>query len=164
MAPAKVAIWPGDVLKIEVFGEKDLTGQFQVSDKGTIDFPLINRVKVAGLAPPAVARLLRDKLAAGFLKNPHVSVFAPGYSEKRTIYVWGQVRKSGAYRYTTHMPLIKALTLAGGLMPMANRKAIVVRRLESGKRTTYQTPMDEGQSANYQLMPGDVVYVPERVF
>lgn len=161
---AKVAIGAGDVLAIEVFGEKDLTGKFQVSDQGTIDYPLVGRVKVADLSPPAVATILREKLKAGFLKNPHVSVFAEGYNAKRNIYVWGQVRKSGAFEYTSNMPLIKALTLAGGLTPMADRKSIVVTRLADGKRTKYGTPMNEGQSANYQLKPGDVIFVPERVF
>ncbi len=160
----KVAVSAGDVLQIQVFGEKDLTGKYQVSDSGTIDFPLIGRIKVADLTPPAVVKRLRTRLADGYLKNPHVSVFAEGYQNKKSIYVWGQVRRSGAFQFTSQMLLIKALTLAGGLTPMANKKAIVVTRVEKGKRTRYATPMNRGQSANFTLRPGDVVFVPERVF
>ncbi len=161
---ALVAISPGDELDIQVFREKELSKIYQVSDAGTIDFPLVGRVKAAGLQPPQLAKILQTRLADGYLRRPYVSVFAKGYRSKRSVYVWGQVRKSGVFEYVADMPLIKAIALAGGLTPMANRNGIVVTRVEEGKRKTLATPMGEGQSATYQLKPGDVVFVPERVF
>lgn len=163
--PPAASIIAGDVLQIRVAGEKDISEKYQVSDEGTIDFPFIGRLKVAGLKPTQLTTLLRDKLAAGYFKNPQVSVFAEGYLARQMIYVWGQVRKAGAFQYTPNMPLIKAIALAGGLTPMADKTGIQVTRVDdTNKRQKYSTPMSEGQSANYQLKPGDVVFVPERVF
>lgn len=160
----KLAIEAGDVLQITVYGEKELSGKFQVSQSGTIDYPLVGRVKTAGLAPPEVATLLTKRLGQKYLKNPYVAVFAEGFNAKKTIYVWGQVRKSGAFEFTSPMPLIKALTLAGGLTPLADRGGITISRVERGRRKEYAAPMTEGQSSNHRLKPGDVVFVPEGIF
>ena len=161
---SRITLSPGDVLHLRVAGEKDLSGRYQISDEGTIDVPFIKRLKVAGLKPAEVTTLIRGKLAAGYLKDPQVSIFAEGFSAKRSIYIWGQVRKTGAFEYTPQMPLIRAIALAGGLTAMANANGIVVTRVDAGKRKQYATPMGEGQSASYQLQPGDVIFVPERIF
>jgi protein involved in polysaccharide export with SLBB domain len=164
IGPIKAAIDSGDVIEIKVFKEKDLSGKFQVADDGTIDYPLVGRVKVQGLVPPVVAKLLRDRLANGYLRSPHVRVLVEGFADKKLIYVWGKVQKSGAFRYTAGMPLIKALALAGGLTTMADRDGITVSRISDGKTKRVRTPMANGQFANYPLKPGDVIHVPERVF
>lgn len=164
--PPAASITPGDVLLIRVAGEKDLSNKYQVSTEGTIDFPYIGRLTVAGLRPTQLTTLIRKGLAKGYIKNPQVSVFAKGYLARQVVYIWGQVRKAGAYQYTPNMPLIRAIALAGGLTSMANKDAIQVTRLDAkdNRRKKFSTPMSEGQSANYQLKPGDVVFVPERVF
>jgi len=160
----KVAIDPGDELEIRVFGEKDLSGTFQVSGEGTIDYFFAGRVKVAGLTPPQVAALLTRKLANGYIKNPQVSVLAKNYGDKKKVYVWGQVQKSGTFNLRTNMSLIEALTQAGGLTPMADKNGITLTRVEAGQRRKLAVPMGEGQSANFRLQPGDVIFVPERIF
>lgn len=164
LLPDRVSVEPGDVLEIEVFGEKSLSGKFQVSDAGTIDYPLVGRVKVAGGTPPAVAKDLRERLADGYLRNPHVAVFAEGYAAKKQVYVWGEVRKSGAFKYTGNMTIIRAITLAEGLTPLADKNGITLTRIVDGKEKQYTVPMGDGQSSNQRLKPGDVVFVPERVF
>ena len=108
--------------------------------------------------------MIRKKLADGFLRNPHVRVFAEGYEGKKKIYVWGQVTRSGTFPFKTGMTVIEAITLAGGLTPMANRDGITVTRNEKGKIKRYSVDMSQAQSASYALLPGDVVFVPERVF
>jgi polysaccharide export outer membrane protein len=161
----KVAITPGDELEILVFREKELSNSYQVSLDGTIDFPLVGTVKAVGLQPTELARLLVKKLADGYLRKPYVSVVAKNYKSKRAIYISGQVKKSGmVLTYEQDMPLIKALNMAGGMTPMAARDGVVVTRVVNGKRTVFATPMGQSQSAFYQLKPGDVVFVPERVF
>ena len=162
--PTRPIVDSGDTLLVEVFGEEDLSGKFQVSDQGTIDYPLVGRLKVGGLTPPQVSSLIRTKLADGYLKNPHVRVFAEDYQGKKKVFVWGQVRKSGTFNYTSGMRLIEALTLAGGLTPMANRDDITVTRNVNGKIVRHEVPMGEPSSATYELRPGDVIFVPERVF
>lgn len=160
------ALGPGDVFNVEVFGEKDLSGKFRVSAQGTIDYPFAGTVKVAGLTPPEVATLIRQKLASGYLKDPSVSVFVESYNTKK-ISVFGQVQKPGTFNYMNNMSIIEAITLAGGFTPIASKNDISVTRVEHGKSRRFTVPVEEigqGKSANYLLRPGDIVFVPERLF
>lgn len=158
------AVQAGDSIEIEVFGEKDLSGKFQISNTGTIDYPLVGRIHVGGMQPTEIATTLRTKLAAGYLKKPYVRVSVEDYLKRRKIYVWGQVEKSGTFNYINGMTLIEALTLAGGLTPLAASKDITLTRVENAEQRRYGVPMNKGQSANYALQAGDVIFVPESVF
>jgi polysaccharide export outer membrane protein len=160
------ALGAGDVFRIVVFGEKDLTGRYRVSAAGTIDYPLIGTLQVGGLTPPEIAALVRQKLAAGFLKDPHVSVFVKAYDSKK-ISVFGQVQKPGTFGYVNNMSIVEAITLAGGFTPIASKNAITVTRVEGGKSRRFTVRVEEigeGSASNYLLRPGDIVFVPERLF
>ena len=163
-APVKTTLSSGDEMQIQVFGEKDLTGKFQVSDDGTIDYPLVGRLAVKDLTPPQVATLIRKKLAAGLIRDPHVSVFVQDYKNKRNVVVWGQVKSPGTYNYVEGMTIINGLTKAGGLTALANETSISITRLVNGKSKTFTIAVREGDAANYPLKGGDVVFVPERIF
>ena len=165
-AISDTSVGAGDVFKVEVFGEKELSGKFQVSAVGTIDYPLVGTVKVAGLTPPAIAAELRKRLASGYLKDPYVSVFVETYNSKK-ISVFGQVTKPGTFNYVDNMSIIEAITLAGGLTPIASKNQITVTRAEGGKSVRYTVRVEEigeGKASNYLLKPGDIVFVPERLF
>ncbi|MCC6751733.1 MAG: polysaccharide export protein [Deltaproteobacteria bacterium] len=154
----------GDVVRIEVFGEKELTGNFQVSDAGTIDYPLVGRVDAKGMTPPELADLLKRRLANGYLRNPSVNVFPRNFNKKKRVFVWGQVQKAGTFNYVNAMSLIEAITLAGGLTPLANKDGVTVTRVDNGKSNTVNVPVGDSASASYRLQPGDVIFVPERIF
>ena len=157
---------PGDIFSVTVFGEKDLTGKFLVSAEGTVDYPLIGRIKVQGKTPPSVGELIKTKLAQGYLKTPHVSIFVNEYNSKK-ISVFGQVKKPGTFNYLNNMSIIEAITLAGGFTPMASKNKITVTRITDGKSTRFTIPVEdigEGTAANYLMRPGDIVFIPERVF
>jgi len=157
---------PGDIFVVKVYQEPNLSGKYRVSAKGTIDFPLIGTVKVQGLRPPQVAKMLRWKLAKGYLKNPYVHVFVDTYQSKK-ISVFGSVRKPGTFNYINNMSIIEAITLAGGFTPLASKNKTTVTRHEKGVKKMYNLPVDDigiGKAPNYLLQPGDVVFVPERVF
>lgn len=157
---------PGDVFSVQVFGEKDLSGKFQVSAKGTIDYPLVGRLEVAGLTPPRVAKLITQRLSDGYLKEPSVSVFVETYNSKK-ISVFGQVTKPGTFNYVDNMSIVEAITLAGGFTPIAAKNKITVTRSQKGKSSRFTVPVEdigEGRASNYLLRPGDIVFVPERMF
>jgi len=158
---------PGDVFQVSVFGEKDLSGKFRISTDGTLDYPLVGTVKVAGLRPPEAASLIQAKLANGYLKHPHVSVFVERYSSKK-ISVFGAVRKPGTFNYVNNMSIIEAITMAGGFTPLASKNSIrLTRSGKHGKTSKFTLPVNdigEGRAANYLLVPGDVIFVPERIF
>jgi polysaccharide biosynthesis/export protein len=163
---ADTALGPGDVFVVDVFGEKDLSGKFRISAVGTIDYPFAGRIQVAGMTPPDVASLLKKKLADGYLKDPSVSVFVESYNSKK-ISVFGQVQKPGTFNYMNNMSIIEAITLAGGFTPLASKNDISVTRVENGKSRRFTVPVEEigeGKAMNYLLTPGDIVFIPERMF
>lgn len=165
-SPADTALGPGDVFTVDVFGEKDLSGKFRVSARGTIDYPFAGNVKVAGMTPTEVAAMLRKKLADGYLKDPSVSVFVEAYNSKK-ISILGQVAKPGTFPYMNNMSIVEAITLAGGFTAIASKNDVTVTRTENGKSRRFQVPVEqigEGHAANYLLRPGDIVFVPERIF
>src|SRR5262245_9700255 len=65
----------GDVFDVRVYDEGQLSGTYRVSAEGSINFPLIGSVQVAGLPPAAASKSIEDKLAQGFLRSPQVSIF-----------------------------------------------------------------------------------------
>lgn len=115
-----------DVLTINVFGEQDLSGKYTVEQDGTFTFPLIGRVKAGGETLRVVEQELKKRLADGFLRNPQVTVSIETYRSQR-ILVMGEVRSPAEYQLTGDMTLLAALARAGGTLPTASHKAVIVR-------------------------------------
>ncbi len=159
-------IGPGDELEIVVVGEKDLPTKFRVEPNGTINFPYIRQVKVAGMTPPEAAHLIEKKLAEGYLRNPQVHVYVTEYSWKK-ITVFGEVKKPGVYPYTDNMDIITAITVAGGFTDQADLNATTVTRTVGGRTHRIRVrvrDIGEGRIQNFMLRPKDVIYVPKRLF
>jgi polysaccharide export outer membrane protein len=165
-APAVDAtLGPGDLFDVRVFGENDLTGQYRIGPEGTIDYPLVGRVAVAGKLPSEVAELLRDKLTA-FVHKPQVSVLVREMNSKRII-IYGQVQRPGTFPYTNAMTVVQAISLAGGFTSIAARERVVVSRVENDKQEVIELNVREiadGKAPNRFVSPGDEIYVPERLF
>ena len=107
-------VGPGDIVVLEVFGEKELPREYQVASDGSIDIPYLHAVQVAGLEPQEIARLIRKLLVEKqILSDPSVVVRVKEYNSRR-IMVMGQVAKPGVFPYTTGLTLIQALSQAGG--------------------------------------------------
>jgi polysaccharide export outer membrane protein len=160
---AAAALGPGDVFEVRVFRELDLSGLFQVAPDGTIDFPLLGSIRVAGMTSSQVAETLRDGLSAGYLREPYVTVTVKEFLSKR-VYVLGQVEKPGTFRYEDGMSVIQVITLAGGPTKAARPNSTVVTRVEQGREVRTVVPVkdiSEGKARNFQMRPGDIVFVPE---
>jgi len=158
---------PGDVFDIRVFEEKELSSTFRVASDGSIDFPLLGTLKVAGLNPSAVSKLVEDGLRDNeFLKNPQVSILVKEYNSKK-ISVFGQVKKPGTFSYQDGMSVVEAISLGGGFTSMARKNDVTVIRVINGKKRRFGVPVEEigqGKASNFIMRPGDIVFVPERVF
>jgi polysaccharide export outer membrane protein len=158
---------PGDIFDVRVYGEKELSNIFRVSSAGTIDFPLIGKVKVQGLTPSEVAELLKKRLKEGeFVKDPHISIFVREYKSKK-ISVFGQVQRPGTFNYEDNMNVVQAITLAGGFTPLADKNRTTVTRTLKGKKQRIRVPVEKigrGTAVNFLLLPGDIIFVPERIF
>ena len=160
-----MSLGPGDIFEVRVYQEKDLSNTYRVSDDGTISFPLIGTVAVHSLSSPQLANILQTRLQA-YLKNPQVSVFVKEFQSKK-IYVFGQVRKPGTFSFEDGMNIIEAITLAGGLQPLADPHGTFVNRVTNGDEKKIKVSIKDigkGEAPNLVLQPGDIVYVPESMF
>ncbi len=165
--PAEVAILgPGDVVEIRVFREPDLAGTYRVSPDGRLDFPLIGAVQLGGRKPAEVEDEIRARLADGYLKEPQVSVFVRELNSQK-IHVLGQVTKSGTFPYEPRMTIIQAVTNAGGFTKLAAANRVSLTRMVGGVEQTVILrvgDIGEGLLPNFELLPGDIVFVPESLF
>ena len=146
---------PGDKVHVTVYGESDLTGDFEVSGSGRLAFPLIGDVRATGLTAPELGRTLTAKLANGYLKAPRVAVEITTY---RPFYIVGQVNKPGRYPYTDGMTAMNAVALAGGFTPHAAEGYVYVRHEGQVKETRL------GADETTAIKPGDTVRVDESDF
>jgi polysaccharide export outer membrane protein len=157
---------PGDVFEVRVYQQEEMTNAYSVSSQGTIAFPLIGSVAVAGKTPAQVEVDIKTRLADGFLVNPQVSVFVKEYKSKK-LSVFGQVKKPGTLAFTDGMTIIEAISQAGGFTAMARKNAVTITRPDGETKTKYTIPVEKigkGQAKNFFVRPGDVIFVPERIF
>jgi len=173
VAPAKTAeasnialesLGMGDMVRVTVFRNPDLTTEARVSERGTILFPMIGEVNVAGLTPSQAGARIADKLPQGrYVVNPEVTVSMMQVNS-RQVSVLGNVNKPGRYpldAQTAH--LTDFIAVAGGLSPTGSDEVTVVSN-KDGK--TIKRDVDLAQifdggdvSQNIELGPGDTVYV-----
>ena len=144
-----------DKVRIIVFGEDSLTGEFFVSGSGTISFPLIGEVNVLGLTLPQVADAIAAKLADGYLKQPRVSAEVLNY---RPFYILGEVMKPGEYPYTNGLTVQNAVATASGFTYRADTHKVFI------KRAATDTEKQEALTPTTPVMPGDTNRIGERLF
>jgi polysaccharide export outer membrane protein len=145
----------GDKLRIIVFGEDDLGGQYDVDGTGFVRLPLIGPMQAAGLTAHEFENAVKAKLEQGFLKNARVNVEVTNY---RPFYILGEVNKPGEYPYVNDMSVLNAVALAGGYTYRADDSEVYIRR--NGRSEEESLPADQTTLVN----PGDIVRVAERFF
>lgn len=155
-----------DIIVVEVFGEKDMSGEHRVQQSGTIKFPFLGNVEVAGRTPSQVAEILAEKLGADFLVDPQVNVMVKEY-RLRTVSVIGKVNREGAIDLPAEqkIDILEGIARAQGFGPTANRNKIELSR--NGKTTVYsfdELKKVKDPNKKIWLEPGDVIYVNESFF
>lgn len=146
---------PGDQLRLTVFGEADLSGEFKVGDDGMVALPLIGSIPAKGLTPAQLERTISDKLTPDYVKNPNVNIEVMSY---RPFFIIGEVNKPGSYPYQSGMTAIEAVALAGGFTYRAKTGEVLIKRTAGGGS---QETLVSIESA---VMPGDVIKIRERYF
>ncbi|MDE2228400.1 MAG: polysaccharide export protein [Alphaproteobacteria bacterium] len=146
---------PGDQLHITVFGQQDMTNNYQIDGAGMLAFPLIGRVHAGGLTAAQLQQTITSKLSPDYIRHPSVSVEVLNY---RPFYILGEVNKPGAYPYVSGMTVINAAALAGGFTYRAKDDNFHIKRVEGGKHVE----LDAGDDT--PVRPGDVITIPERFF
>jgi polysaccharide export outer membrane protein len=155
---------PGDMVRVTVFRNPDLTTETRVSERGTILFPMIGEVPVNGLSPRDAGSRIGDKLKQGkYVVNPEVTVSLMQVNS-RQVSVLGNVNKPGRYPLdTTTAKLTDLIALAGGIAPTGSDQVTIVSTRD-GKTTSTNVDLPNmirtGDLArNVELQPGDTVFV-----
>jgi protein involved in polysaccharide export with SLBB domain len=159
VAPGQVPdyqLGAGDRVRVNVFGEEELSGEFLVSSRGTVALPLIGEVKADGLTLDAFSASVQEKLVASdMVRTPRVSTDVVAY---RPFYILGEVSTPGQYPYAIGMTVTKAVATAGGFTYRANSNTVYVTR--EGNTREQALPV----TASTWIGPGDTIRIGERTF
>ncbi|MBX6374791.1 MAG: polysaccharide export protein [Acetobacteraceae bacterium] len=148
---------PNDEVRVTVFNDPRLTGEFRVTDTGAIALPLVGTVPALGRSTREVERAIeREMQRKGLFRDPSVAVEVRSY---RPVYVLGMVERGGRYPYEPGMTVLSAVAVAGGFNYRAIQDYVSVTRIgPDGRAREFRAPRDA------VLQPGDVVTVFERRF
>lgn len=163
-------IGPGDSVNIFVWRNPELSGSFSVRPDGMITTRLIEDIEVTGRTPTQLARELEEQLST-YINNPRVSVTIGGYvgpfSEQ--VRVIGEATSPQAINYKENMTLLDLMVAVGGITEFADGNNTQLIRIENGQQRVYRLYIDdlirEGDiSKNVDMLPGDILIVPEAWF
>lgn len=159
----------GDLVEIKVYKEDDMDRTLRISTNGSITFPLIGNVKIAGLTVSAAEQKM-EKALQSYLKTPSVSFLIQEYANK-TVYVLGQVKKPSSISITPEktMTLLEAITSAGGFTDIAAISKVRILRMENGIQKSIEVDVSQitkegNKQYDVPLKPADVVFVPQSLF
>lgn len=144
----------GDIVRVRVFGQEEISGKYELDGDGTISMSLIGPVELNGRTVKGAEHAIVQKLKPDYLKNPYVSVQVTNY---RPFYILGEVQKPGSYPYSSGINVMEAVALAGGYTYRADKDDIEITR-----------PDEQWQSRDVEpdatVMPDDTIRVGERFF
>ncbi|HVI29303.1 polysaccharide biosynthesis/export family protein [Hansschlegelia sp.] len=145
----------GDKLRINVFGQQNLTNSYAVEPDGSIAMPLVGRYQVSGKTSDQVRTGLEAKLKSGYLRDPNVSVEIESY---RPFFILGEVTNAGQYPYVAGMTAENAVAIASGFSPRARRDRVELTRRVGDRVFKGEVPV------TYPIRPGDTINIEERWF
>jgi len=146
----------GDVIRINVFGEKDLSiEEIRLNDAGIFSYPFIGDVRAKGKTAAEIEQMLTESLKGDYLVDPRVSVSVLTYRE---FFISGEVQKPGGYPFQPGLTLRRAVALAGGLTERASEGRITIIRDPDASRTPEKATLDT------VVMPGDTITIDQGFF
>jgi protein involved in polysaccharide export with SLBB domain len=146
---------PGDRVRITVFGETELTGEYDIATDGALTFPLVGEVSAMGLTPDQLSRAIATRLRRGYLREPRVVSSVISY---RPFYILGEVNNPGTYPYAANLDVMSAVAIAGGYTYRANKRRVFIRRAGA----SHEEALSLRETVYVQ--PGDTVRIGERFF
>lgn len=147
---------PGNRVRLLVFGENNLSGDFTVDSLGNIAMPLVGNIPAGGVTAKELSQRIEDRLKReSYMREPRVSVEVLTY---RPFYVLGEVRAPGEFPYTTGMTVLSAIARAGGYDYRAKEGQVILVRDEAGQQREYRA------TEKTPILPGDIIRVLERKF
>ena len=138
-----------------MFGEEDLSGEFEVDGTGVLSLPLIGNIEAGGLDLRSLEVSIANKFKDGYLVNPRISVEVLNF---RPFFILGEVNEPGSYPYVNGITVLNAVALAGGFTHRARRDRVIIQRGKGEDRKEFKAEKDEA------VYPGDSIRVTERFF
>lgn len=145
----------GDMVRIQVYDEKDLYLETRVSDTGTISYPFLGELAVKGISLAKLEALITSRLKGDYLINPKVSI---DMIEYRQFYVNGEIENAGGFPYQPGLTVRKAISLAGGFKERASKDKIYIIHDDSTTSEAIKVTLDEA------VRPGDIITVEQSFF
>lgn len=145
----------GDKVKIQVYGEEELTIETTLTDAGTITYPLLGEITASGMTIGELNSEIVNGLKGRYLVEPKVTIYITEY---RDFYINGEVVKPGAYPYEPGLTVNKAVSIAGGFTQRASRTSITIVADKDPSQ------IHEDVKLNSPINPGDVITVEESFF
>ena len=162
---------PGDDLNVYVWGEERLQRQMKVLPDGTIAFPLVGQIKVAGLRPQDVEKLVSERLRDQYRGEvPFVTVTVTD-TAGMSFSIMGKVRSPGVFNTNRYVNVLQAISLAGGPAEFANMDNVTLIRGSGDQMKVYHAHLgqlfksgvntgDVQRAGIVTVEPGDVIIVP----
>jgi polysaccharide export outer membrane protein len=154
-AAASYVLGPNDRVRLKVYGEPDIAGEYEVDNNGNVSIPLAGHIRAAGLTTRQLERSIASALSKGIVRDPRVNVEIALY---RPYYILGEVKKGGEYPYRLGLTVMDAVASAGGFTYRANENRVYLRRSGAGAEEVYAL------DAPVPVFPGDNIRIPERYF
>lgn len=157
---------PWDRLEIRVFGQPDLSGEYEVSPRGTISFPRLGEIEVDGKRCDELEILIREGLMQDYLRDPSVTCINKEVS-KAAVTVDGQVQKPGIVEFRPGLMLTDVIAQSGGPTKRALTSGVVIVRKTGQNSESVTVPYQDilqGKAPNVCMHPADLIYIPQSVF
>ncbi|HLZ01620.1 MAG TPA: polysaccharide biosynthesis/export family protein [Bradyrhizobium sp.] len=152
---ADYVLGPNDRIRLKVYGEPDISGEYEIDNTGQISVPLAGHINAAGLTTRQLERAVAAALSKGIVRDPRVNIEVALY---RPYYILGEVKKSGEYPYRLGLTVLDAVASAGGFTYRANENKVYLRRAGSSAEESYSLDIP------ILVNPGDNIRIPERFF
>jgi polysaccharide export outer membrane protein len=149
------ALDTGDVVRVTVYGEAEMTKSYRVDDGGAVSLPLVGSVPVRGLTTQMAAASITASLADGYIREPSVAVEIDTY---RPFFIQGAIKGGGQFPYVYGMTVRAAISTAGGFSDTADRSRAILYRRQGKEMAKGTVDLD------FPIYPGDTIVISERWF
>jgi polysaccharide export outer membrane protein len=144
-----------DMVRVRIYNEPELSGEYTVDSSGYVSIPLAGRVRAAGRTTQQLQHAIMSQLTDGVIKDPHVTVEVSTYTP---VYVQGEVKRAGEFAYRPGLMVMDAVAQAGGFTYRADEHKVFIRPKGAREEEAYPLALP------IPVHPGDNIRIPERYF
>jgi protein involved in polysaccharide export with SLBB domain len=146
---------PGDRIRLKVYDDQNLTGEYEVDSTGAVSIPLVGRARASGLTTNQLEKALTSRMKGSISQDPKINIEIAAYAP---FYIYGEVKKAGVYPFQPGITVADAIATAGGLTYRADESTIYLQRAGASSQQAVRLDVP------LRIFPGDNIRVAERMF